>query len=125
MCRPTNDMGSTKQHSGVSLASNTLRVKYKTACPSPFRQGLAVHYSRTQGKGSFKRLRAWVDGKLFLYNVTFGLYMLEWWEQILFNMVLLLLLWIALYNCSRMAVQWYERLAIHMANGSHSLLFTK
>ncbi|KAH1121630.1 hypothetical protein J1N35_004790 [Gossypium stocksii] len=27
----------------------------------------------------------WVQRKIFLYNVTFGLYMLDWWERCLFN----------------------------------------
>ncbi|TVT99298.1 hypothetical protein EJB05_55347 [Eragrostis curvula] len=28
---------------------------------------------------------SWISRKLFLYNVTFGLYVLDWWEQYLFT----------------------------------------
>ncbi|KAH0885175.1 hypothetical protein HID58_061271 [Brassica napus] len=27
----------------------------------------------------------WVKRKIYLYNITFGLYMLDWWEQYLFH----------------------------------------
>ncbi|CAL9782721.1 unnamed protein product [Musa acuminata subsp. burmannicoides] len=36
----------------------------------------------------------WISRKVFLYKVTFGLYVLEWWEQCLFNLFLLFLVWI-------------------------------
>ncbi|MBA0849444.1 hypothetical protein Goshw_016140 [Gossypium schwendimanii] len=29
----------------------------------------------------------WVQRKIFLYNVTFGLYMLDWWERCLFSIL--------------------------------------
>ncbi|KAL3630313.1 hypothetical protein CASFOL_023297 [Castilleja foliolosa] len=28
----------------------------------------------------------WVQRKIYLYNVTFGLYMLDWWERFLFSL---------------------------------------
>ncbi|KAK4393647.1 hypothetical protein Sango_1835500 [Sesamum angolense] len=27
----------------------------------------------------------WIQRKIYLYNVTFGLYMLDWWERFLFS----------------------------------------
>lgn len=36
----------------------------------------------------------WVQRKIYLYNVTFGLYMLDWWERCLFSILLF-------YYCSR------------------------
>ncbi|KAK3007829.1 hypothetical protein RJ639_014519, partial [Escallonia herrerae] len=30
----------------------------------------------------------WVQRKIYLYNVTFGLYMLDWWERCLFSILL-------------------------------------
>ncbi|KAK8369658.1 hypothetical protein V6Z11_A01G125900 [Gossypium hirsutum] len=43
----------------------------------------------------------WVQRKIFLYNVTFGLYMLDWWERCLFNMLVIVLMWFIFYNSSR------------------------
>ncbi|GMP31717.1 hypothetical protein CsSME_00005813 [Camellia sinensis var. sinensis] len=30
----------------------------------------------------------WVQRKIYLYNVTFGLYMLDWWERCLFSILI-------------------------------------
>ena len=36
----------------------------------------------------------WVQRKIYLYNVTFGLYMLDWWERFLFSILLFVdLIW--------------------------------
>ncbi|KAL4331552.1 hypothetical protein HN51_038331 [Arachis hypogaea] len=35
----------------------------------------------------------WIQRKIFLYNVTFGLYMLDWWERCTFNILLIVLMW--------------------------------
>ncbi|XP_020882829.1 uncharacterized protein LOC110228889 [Arabidopsis lyrata subsp. lyrata] len=43
----------------------------------------------------------WVQRKTYLYNVTFGLYMLDWWERYLFNSLVIILMWFILYNGSR------------------------
>ncbi|CAF1864988.1 hypothetical protein Bca4012_033605 [Brassica carinata] len=43
----------------------------------------------------------WVQRKIYLYNVTFGLYMLDWWERYLFNSLVVILMWFILYNGSR------------------------
>ncbi|XP_073024175.1 uncharacterized protein [Primulina eburnea] len=40
----------------------------------------------------------WVQRKIYLYNVTFGLYMLDWWERLLFNAVVLVLMWFVCLN---------------------------
>ncbi|XP_062090014.1 uncharacterized protein LOC133796496 isoform X3 [Humulus lupulus] len=45
----------------------------------------------------------WVQRKIYLYNVTFGLYMLDWWERCLFNTILVVLMWYILYNGSKHA----------------------
>ena len=29
----------------------------------------------------------WIQRKIYLYNVTFGLYMLDWWERYLFSIL--------------------------------------
>jgi len=34
---------------------------------------------------------SWVGKKIHLYNVTMGLYMLDWWERCLFSILGLLL----------------------------------
>ncbi|KAH9322521.1 hypothetical protein KI387_017160, partial [Taxus chinensis] len=46
--------------------------------------------------------------KIFLYNVTFGLYMLDWWERYLFNTIMILLLCVVCYNGLRFTVESLE-----------------
>ncbi|XP_057529553.1 uncharacterized protein LOC130808112 isoform X2 [Amaranthus tricolor] len=43
----------------------------------------------------------WLQRKIYLYNVTFGLYMLDWWERCLFNTLIIILMWYVFYNGSR------------------------
>ncbi|KAI3846112.1 hypothetical protein MKW98_015481 [Papaver atlanticum] len=49
----------------------------------------------------------WIQRKILLYNVTFGLYMLDWWERYLFNIMIVVLLWFVCYNGSRSAAEFY------------------
>ncbi|XP_078166785.1 uncharacterized protein LOC144561640 [Carex rostrata] len=51
----------------------------------------------------------WVSRKIHLYNVTMGLYMLDWWERYLFNILMLVLLWFICYNTTRSASDFYEK----------------
>ncbi|XP_010542722.1 PREDICTED: uncharacterized protein LOC104815841 [Tarenaya hassleriana] len=51
----------------------------------------------------------WVQRKIYLYNVTFGLYMLDWWERFLFNALVVVLLWFMLYNGSRYVSDVFKR----------------
>ncbi|XP_059279094.1 uncharacterized protein LOC132033212 [Lycium ferocissimum] len=51
----------------------------------------------------------WVQRKIYLYNVTFGLYMLDWWERCLFNILVLVLLWFMAYNTFRYASDLFNR----------------
>lgn len=49
-----------------------------------------------QKRGLFGQVFHWVDVKIFQYNVTFGLYMLDQWERWLFSILkstVLQLLW--------------------------------
>ncbi|KAK9165582.1 hypothetical protein Scep_000773 [Stephania cephalantha] len=50
----------------------------------------------------------WLQRKILLYNVTFGLYMLDWWERYLFNTLIVVLLWFVSYNGSRLAAEFYN-----------------
>lgn len=45
--------------------------------------------ARRAGKRRRRREREmnWISRKVFLYKVTFGLYVLEWWEQCLFSIL--------------------------------------
>ncbi|XP_061338494.1 uncharacterized protein LOC133285293 isoform X1 [Gastrolobium bilobum] len=38
----------------------------------------------------------WIQRKILLYNVTFGLYMLDWWERCTFNTLVIVLMWFVL-----------------------------
>ncbi|XP_054776157.1 uncharacterized protein LOC129284653 isoform X2 [Prosopis cineraria] len=51
----------------------------------------------------------WVQRKIYLYNVTFGLYMLDWWERYLFNTLMIVLMWFVLYNGSRYVTEFFKR----------------
>ncbi|CAI0436191.1 unnamed protein product [Linum tenue] len=31
----------------------------------------------------------WIQRKIYLYNVTFGLFMLDWWERCLFSILMI------------------------------------
>ncbi|XP_020579207.1 uncharacterized protein LOC110023902 [Phalaenopsis equestris] len=50
----------------------------------------------------------WISRRIHLYNVTMGLYMLDWWERYLFNTLILVLLWFIFYNGSRSAKEFYN-----------------
>ncbi|OAY67346.1 hypothetical protein ACMD2_00348 [Ananas comosus] len=72
----------------------------------------------------------WISRKIHLYNVTMGLYMLDWWERYLFSILfdrppialdlfrpsdrcredilILVLLWFIFYNGSRSASEFYN-----------------
>ncbi|KAG5621138.1 hypothetical protein H5410_006356 [Solanum commersonii] len=55
----------------------------------------------------------WVQRKIYLYNVTFGLYMLDWWERCLFNILVLVLLWFMCYNGFRFASELFNSKLLH------------
>ncbi|KAH6831522.1 transmembrane protein [Perilla frutescens var. hirtella] len=63
----------------------------------------------------------WVQRKIYLYNVTFGLYMLDWWERFLFNTLMVVLMWFVCYNGFRFASDVSNRL-LHSPYEVHSFL---
>ncbi|TVU39530.1 hypothetical protein EJB05_12954 [Eragrostis curvula] len=68
---------------------------------------------------------SWISRKLFLYNVTFGLYVLDWWEQYLFNTILLVLLWFICYNTSRSVWQAFDshlKSSLQLGRGNYSMV---
>jgi hypothetical protein len=56
------------------------------------KQGNEGEIWRQQHHGFSDRVVAWVKRKIFLYNVTTGLYMLDWWERYLFSILFLIFL---------------------------------
>ncbi|EEE67093.1 hypothetical protein OsJ_24078 [Oryza sativa Japonica Group] len=60
----------------------------------------------------------WVSRKIHLYNVTMGLYMLDWWERCLFNIMVLILLWFICFNGSRFASDVFESPSFAITVGS-------
>ncbi|KAL4603380.1 hypothetical protein ACB092_10G120200 [Castanea dentata] len=56
----------------------------------------------------------WIQRKIYLYNVTFGLYMLDWWERYLFNTLVIVLMWFVLYNGSRYVTEICKRWGWHI-----------
>ncbi|KAJ4962261.1 hypothetical protein NE237_022200 [Protea cynaroides] len=65
-------------------------------------------------KQRFKAMN-WVQRKIYMYNVTFGMYMLDRWERYLFNTLVIILLWFVCYNGSRSAAEFYRRLSLELA----------
>ncbi|GAY40201.1 hypothetical protein CUMW_050200 [Citrus unshiu] len=51
----------------------------------------------------------WIQRKIHLYNVTFGLYMLDWWERYLFNILVVVLMWFIFYNGSKYVTDFFQR----------------
>ncbi|CAM8936610.1 unnamed protein product [Rhodiola kirilowii] len=51
----------------------------------------------------------WIQRKIYLYNVTFGFFVLDPWERYLFNTLVLVLMWFVFYNGSRYATEFYTR----------------
>ncbi|KAK7368544.1 hypothetical protein VNO80_10571 [Phaseolus coccineus] len=43
----------------------------------------------------------WIQRKIYLYNVTFGLYMLDWWERCTFNILVIVLMCFVLRYVTR------------------------
>ncbi|KDO60330.1 hypothetical protein CISIN_1g040345mg, partial [Citrus sinensis] len=55
------------------------------------------------------RAMNWIQRKIHLYNVTFGLYMLDWWERYLFNILVVVLMWFIFYNGSKYVTDFFQR----------------
>ncbi|KAJ0088277.1 hypothetical protein Patl1_33239 [Pistacia atlantica] len=50
----------------------------------------------------------WVQHNIYIYNVTFGLYILDWWEHYLFNILVIVLMWFIFYNSSRHVTEFFK-----------------
>ncbi|WZN62210.1 hypothetical protein HKI87_05g37460 [Chloropicon roscoffensis] len=59
---------------------------------------------RERDRGVFIRMRDFVDDILFKYNITSGLYMLDPWERVVFNLVALLVLLLVVFSGYRQVV---------------------
>ncbi|KAL3677920.1 hypothetical protein R1sor_020876 [Riccia sorocarpa] len=75
-------------------------------------------------EGLVRRTLHWIDSKTLVYNVTFGLYMLDWWERLLFNMLVLVLLWFVAYSGSDFVFHGYHGALKYVGDstGSSSLI---
>ncbi|KAJ4845404.1 hypothetical protein Tsubulata_010590 [Turnera subulata] len=51
----------------------------------------------------------WVQRKIYLYNVTFGLYMSDWWERYLSDTLVIVLVWFIFYNGLRHVTEFGKR----------------
>ncbi|KAL3677921.1 hypothetical protein R1sor_020877 [Riccia sorocarpa] len=71
-------------------------------------------------QGLVRRTLDWIDSKTFVYNVTFGLYMLDWWERLLFNMLVLVLLWFVAYSGSDFVFHGYHWALKHVGDSTGS-----
>ncbi|KAI4372918.1 hypothetical protein MLD38_011099 [Melastoma candidum] len=76
----------------------------------PSRASLLDLPGRTVVTSSRGKAMNWIRRKVYLYNVTFGLYMLDWWERYLFNILVIVLMWFILYNTSRFVTLFWQSL---------------
>ncbi|MQL80218.1 hypothetical protein Taro_012677 [Colocasia esculenta] len=82
----------------------------------------------------------WISRKIHLYNVTMGLYMLDWWERYLFSILsifsalgswrpseyilIVVLLWFICYNTWRYATDFFNGYDSNACDKAHlALLF--
>ncbi|CAN6165990.1 unnamed protein product [Urochloa humidicola] len=68
---------------------------------------------------------SWISRKLFLYNVTFGLYVMDWWERYLFNIIVLILLWLFCYNTTKSMWQVFDnhlKSSVELAARNYSMV---
>ncbi|KAG6785502.1 hypothetical protein POTOM_011235 [Populus tomentosa] len=74
----------------------------------------------------------WVQRKIYLYNVTFGLFMLDWWERCLFkfefaspstlaDILVIVLMWFIFYNGSRYVTDFCKRYVASILSPSLNL----
>ncbi|KAF8692632.1 hypothetical protein HU200_039451 [Digitaria exilis] len=74
----------------------------------------------TKQRGGVEEM-SWISRKLFLYNVTIGLYVLDWWERYLFNSIVLILLWLFCYSTAKSMWQAFDNhLKISMELGTRN-----
>jgi len=99
----------------------SLNIGYTALSQPEAQEKLQDHLrgATTMRKLSFSHIGTWIRSKIFLYNVTYGLYMLDWWERYLFNTIMILLLCVLCYNGSRFAVESLERIIWNTSAGSH------
>eukprot|EP01018_Ginkgo_biloba_P036502 Gb_15470 [translate_table: standard] len=71
----------------------------------------------------FGRIGTWIQSKILIYNVTSGLYMLDWWERYLFNTMLFLLLCVICYNCTQSIAERLQRFIWFISTGTHENKF--
>lgn len=83
-------------------------------------RSVSFNYEQQPPRGWHARVAQKLERWGFLYNVTTGLYMLDWWERCLFNAVFLVFLLVACYNSGHYlskflawcgddsASQWFE-----------------
>ncbi|TKW31751.1 hypothetical protein SEVIR_2G126500v4 [Setaria viridis] len=68
---------------------------------------------------------SWISRKLFLYNVTVGLYVMDWWERYLFNSIVLILLWLFCYNTTKSMWQAFDnhlKSSVELGARNHSMV---
>ncbi|CAI5513309.1 unnamed protein product [Closterium sp. Naga37s-1] len=68
-----------------------------------------------QQRSTWRQIVTWVNSKIILYNVTFGLYILDWWEVLLVNTVGALILCFLLYHSS--AATFFSSLSWRLGGG--------
>ncbi|KAL4273210.1 hypothetical protein GQ457_13G019870 [Hibiscus cannabinus] len=93
-----------------SICCLELPLPIRSPEPFPLKHQLGIYIHCFIG---FREMN-WVQRKIYLYNVTFGLYMLDWWERYLFNTLMIVLMWFVFYNSSRYVTEFCKR---HLSYG--------
>ncbi|PUZ49377.1 hypothetical protein GQ55_7G321100 [Panicum hallii var. hallii] len=83
-----------------------------------------MHMAGTKGRGGGEEM-SWIGRKLFLYNVTIGLYAMDWWERYLFNSIVLILLWFFCYNTTKSMWQAFDihlKSSVELGTSNYSMV---
>lgn len=74
----------------ISISGEVLHFSLSTIESDPISEQRGELKRRKEEK--LERMN-WISRKIHLYNVTMGLYMLDWWERYLFSILVLSPLW--------------------------------
>ncbi|GJP45082.1 hypothetical protein CLOM_g4476 [Closterium sp. NIES-68] len=84
-----------KERLGSEVSEDEIPLEDRNAFKAHSEYLARRHY---QQRTAWRQIVTWVNSKITLYNVTFGLYILDWWEVLLVNTVGALILCFLLYH---------------------------
>jgi len=120
-------MRASEARGGVSISGRGLEERSPTAMANHRYQQQAQYQAPQAPRRWHTRVAQKLERWVFLYNVTTGLYMLEWWERYLFNAVFVVLFALVGYNSGHylqrmgaglLAWAWWGDSGMELAGGA-------